>query len=114
LGEGVPQAPRAAARWYEHAAEQGNPHAQLYLGAAYVTGSGVPKDRILACKWIHLAAPQLTGGDRQAAQQLLDRVIWDMTPAQVAAAVRLSQAWLEDHPESSGLAKGARSFHGDR
>jgi len=111
LGEGVPQAPRAAARWYEQAADQGNSDAQLYLGAAYATGSGVPKDRILACKWLKLAMPHLTGPDKEAARQALDQVLWDMIPAQVAASERLERAWIEDHPESSGVARG---FGGDR
>jgi hypothetical protein len=111
LGEGMPQDPRAAVRWYERAAEQGNPDSQLYLGAAYATGSGVLKDHILACVWINLAIPHLTGEDREAAKQLLDRVVWDMTRAQLAAAVRLEQAWLENLPASSGASKG---FRGDR
>ena len=46
-------------KWTRFAAtEQGNADAQNSLGLRYSTGSGVPKDHLLAVKWYRLAAEQ--------------------------------------------------------
>jgi TPR repeat protein len=44
-GEGGPADPAAAIRWYQQAANLGEPHAALALGRIYETGAGVPADR---------------------------------------------------------------------
>ena len=55
-GQGVPQDPAEAARWYRRAADQDHPHAQIMLAASYAAGYGVPLDQTEAAHWFHLAA----------------------------------------------------------
>ena len=42
----------------QKAAEQGEPQAQLHLGAMYFTGQGVRQDYALAVQWLQKAATQ--------------------------------------------------------
>ena len=44
--------------WYSLAAQQNNALAQLYLGEAYRTGSGVAQDYAAAAQWYRQAAEQ--------------------------------------------------------
>ena len=62
-GEGVPRDDVEAARWYRHAAEQGNASAQVNLALMYTLGEGVPRDDLQAHMWINRAADQ---GDAKA------------------------------------------------
>ncbi len=55
-GDGVPQDVRAAAHWYENAAQRGDSEAQNEIGYLYQTGVGVPADLSQALHWYHLAA----------------------------------------------------------
>ncbi len=57
-GEGVPQDPTEAVKWYRLAAEQGDAGAQFNLGVMYEQGKGVPQDPTEAVKWYRLAAEQ--------------------------------------------------------
>ena len=57
-GEGVPEDPREAVRWYRLAAEQGYATAQSQLGTMYANGEGVPEDLVLAYMWYNLSAAQ--------------------------------------------------------
>ncbi|MGH7396516.1 MAG: tetratricopeptide repeat protein, partial [Candidatus Rokuibacteriota bacterium] len=57
-GEGVPQDPAAAARWYRQAAEQGFAPAQYQLGLRYANGDGVDRDYAEAVTWYRRAAEQ--------------------------------------------------------
>ncbi len=70
-------------------AERGDPKAQTGLGAMYGNGQGVPQDYVQAYKWFSLAAAL---GD-QIARENRDRAAELMTPAQIAEAQRLAQAW---------------------
>ncbi len=45
-------------QWYRRATEQGYADAQLYLGAMYDNGEGVPQDDAEAVRWFRLAAEQ--------------------------------------------------------
>ncbi|MDR3293678.1 MAG: hypothetical protein LBT20_06215 [Clostridiales bacterium] len=57
-GDGVPQNPEEAVKWYRRSATQGNADAQNTLGYAYETGRGVPQDYTEAAKWYEKAADQ--------------------------------------------------------
>ena len=47
-----------AVKWFRKAAEQGESHAQLCLGACYAVGDGVIKDYVEAYRWYNLASAQ--------------------------------------------------------
>jgi TPR repeat protein len=55
-GHGVERDLKAAARWYEKAAEQGNVGAQVKTGDAYASGAGVIQSNYLAYVWYSAAA----------------------------------------------------------
>lgn len=55
-GHGVPQNYATAARWYEHAAQQGSMPAAYRLGSLYEKGEGVAKNVQLARRYYTLAA----------------------------------------------------------
>ncbi len=78
-----------ALREWRPLAEQGNAHAQFYLGVLYHNGYGVPKDFVQAHKWYHLAG---ANGDKSAAM-LRDALAKRMTPAQIAEAQKLAREW---------------------
>lgn len=50
-GNGVPVDYKKARQWYEKAAAQGHPHAQLGLGTLYANGHGVSKNHTKAKEW---------------------------------------------------------------
>ena len=59
IGAGVPQDPHKAFKWYNLAAEQGNPEAMFKLGVYYYDGSGgAAKDPEQALSWFDEAAGQ--------------------------------------------------------
>ena len=92
-GEGVLQDDAEAVWWFRQAADQGLADAQHRMGAGYASGRGVPQDYVEAHKWANLAAAQVTGGAREAAVELRDRVAVAMTPAQIAEAQQLAREW---------------------
>jgi uncharacterized protein len=59
MGRGVAQDFKLAARWYEKAAEAGDPEAQMQIGYFYDVGLGVARDPARAVHWYHLA---ISGG----------------------------------------------------
>jgi len=63
LGEGVPQDDEVAYRWFEAAAEQGEPNAQNNLGSMLRNGMGTAADSEKAVHWYGLAA---NGGNSDA------------------------------------------------
>ena len=79
----------AAVTWYRQAADKGNPDAQYNLGAVYASGKGVPRDDVTALMWLNLAA---SAGNQDALEEgyAVER---RMSPAQVAEARKLAQAW---------------------
>lgn len=48
----------AASQWFQTAAEQGNPDAQVNLGRMCILGKGVQKDEAEAARWYRKAAEQ--------------------------------------------------------
>ncbi len=55
FGEISPQNNKAAARWYELAAEQGFALAQKALGLMYEQGRGIVRNQVYAHMWTNLA-----------------------------------------------------------
>lgn len=95
-GRGMPQDYRQSAKWYWTAAEQGHARAQLNLGAMYANGQGVPRDYVEAHKWFSLAASGLPASppeSRDTAVQDRDLAARKMTPAEIATAQKLANAW---------------------
>jgi len=87
-----------SAGWYRRAAQQGHPHAQYNLGLAYQSGRGVEQDDVAAHMWLDLAARGIpTGPDgSNAASQRRDALAAQMSPAEVAEAVRQADSWTAD------------------
>lgn len=95
-GLGLEKDPTSAAEWYGRAAEQDNMLAQIRLALIYRRGEGAAQDLVQAYLWASLAARQenhLQG----AAETLQEALAEEMTPAQVAEAKRLTDAWVEEH-----------------
>jgi len=95
-GQGVPQDPGQAAKWYRQAAERGHPFAQNNLGVLYKYGRGVPKDYVNAYKWFSLAADGYLAaefGHRERALLNRQELAAQMTTEQLVEAKRS----LEEH-----------------
>jgi TPR repeat protein len=56
-----------AVKWFQAAADQGNPSAQFLLGEAYEKGKGFKRDYVQAAKWYEQAA---FNGDNHAIHHL--------------------------------------------
>ena len=74
------QGPSAADTYYE-------------LGIRYSVGQAVETDLIAAHKWFNLAAMK---GSKEAAQSRQE-IAENMSPAEVAAALRAARDWLTKH-----------------
>ena len=98
-GEGVPQDHSEAVRWYRLAAEQGSARAHFNLGRLYAYGQGVHQDYVEAHMWLNLAAARLSGGDRERAVAVRDRVAEQMTPIDLSEAQRRAREWHATHLE---------------
>ncbi|MBH0203604.1 MAG: sel1 repeat family protein [Nitrospira sp.] len=88
-GEGGSKDYQQALRWFRLAANQGEALAQTKLAIMYDDGNGVPKDKVQAYKWLSLAA---TNGDKPA-PMLLNLLVKEMTPAQIAEGKKLASEW---------------------
>jgi hypothetical protein len=78
---------RTAVHWLKLAAEQGYCDAYYWLGLHYQKGKGVPRDYVLAYKWLNLATAD--GADPIHLDVLDD----EMTKAQIAEGQKLSRDW---------------------
>jgi TPR repeat protein len=63
------------------------------LGIRYAVGNAVPADLVTAHKWFNIAAMK---GNREAVQQRQD-IAANMSPAEIAEALRAARAWLTTH-----------------
>jgi TPR repeat protein len=75
--------------WFQRAAEQGHPVAELYLGVMYAEGRGVPQDYVRAYMWFSLSAVQ----GEQRAVKILEMAVRRMTPAQINEAQKPAHDW---------------------
>jgi uncharacterized protein len=55
-GNGVPQDPDEALKWFRRAADQDDAVAQFHLGVMFSNGEGVPQDNAEAANWFRRAA----------------------------------------------------------
>jgi TPR repeat protein len=84
-GTGVKQDEKEAAKWYQLAADGGDPIAQYDIGQRYKLGLGVSTNLIQAFKWLTLAATQ---GQSDSAK-LLPEVESQMSGDQLTEARQL-------------------------
>jgi TPR repeat protein len=82
-----------AIRWLLAAAQQGLPRAQMKLAEMYAEAPSASPDQVKACMWFLLAAAALTDARRDNAQSGYKRVAARLSPAQLAKAKRLAEAW---------------------
>jgi len=74
-------------RWFILAARQGDAQAQYYLGRAYHSGEGVPKDIESAYAWLARSAAQ---GHKKAAEWQA-MIMKEISPEQIDEGNRLVQ-----------------------
>ena len=77
---------RAMALW-SPGAERGDPRSQFLVGRLYRNGEGMPRDRVKAWSWLHLAEKQ---GHAEAAA-LREQLEVEMSPTQLADARTLAE-----------------------
>jgi hypothetical protein len=85
---GYQKNPQQATYWYEQAAQQGNPYAQMALGDRYEAGLGVAKNLIVAADWREKAAKR---GNVQAQLKLGEMYL---TGAGVTKNLAQAEYWL--------------------
>ena len=95
-GQGMPQDYAEAVKWYRKAADQGDAAAQNNLSLMYAEGQGVAQDYVQANMWSNLAAARFPASMtelRDKAVKNRDRIVTNMTPAQIAEAQKLAREW---------------------
>lgn len=63
------------------------------LGIRYSVGDAVPADLVSAHKWFNIAAMK---GNKEAVQQRQD-IAANMSPGEIASALRAARTWLTSH-----------------
>ena len=77
-------------KWLRLSAEQGNQDAQWLLGKAYLQGDkDLPRDPVLACMWLRLAAKD----NLEFYENALVAAEGQMTADQIAKGKALAEAW---------------------
>jgi TPR repeat protein len=86
-GKGITKDYKAAIKWFNLAAEQGDANAQSNLGNMYEQGYGVVKDKKRAHMWLNLSASQ---GNKNA---LVNRNMLElkMNPGDITKANKLAR-----------------------
>jgi TPR repeat protein len=97
-GEGVVKDSVEAVRWYRKAAEQGMAEAQHNLGAAYLSGDGVPTDLAEAYFWWYLGA---AASDDPRAIPARDSVGAKLTPEKRSEVEQRCRTWAATHTLTS-------------
>ena len=92
-GAGVARDEAAAARWYRRAADQGNLLAEDRLGQMYARGLGVKRNLERAYFWFEEAAFQANGKLQNQIENERYRVVMEMTPRQLMAAMHMTVGW---------------------
>lgn len=100
-GEWVPRDRSAAIKWWRLAALQGDVVAQYYTGEWY-RQAGPQQDYVQAYAWFNIASFNTTAAPGAAvhfpAWSEREWVFGKMTPEQLAAGQRLTQALIREHP----------------
>lgn len=92
-GTGVARNYEEGVRLFREAAEEGDHMSQMCLGMAYIRGQGVPKDNVMAYKWLNLSA---AGGDERP-RKIRDEMGKWMPPSEVHEAQKLSREWAANN-----------------
>ena len=92
-GKGLPADPPQAAKWYTMAADKGDTRAQLALGYLLADSKNGKPDFLTAHMWSNLAAANLTGNDRKAAEQQRNYVASKLSPEQLRRAQQMARDW---------------------
>ena len=95
-GQGAPWDYTEASSGIALAAERGYANAQNNLGNLYAQGHGVMQDNVQAYMWFNLAATRIRASNTERRDLIIqnrDAVASKMTPAQIAEAQRLADAW---------------------
>lgn len=88
-------------RWFQRAAQSGDPDAQYNLGLMYANGTGVAQDHLLAHVWFSLAANGYARGggqswaikDPRLAARNRDWAAAKLSSEEIAEARRQIQTW---------------------
>lgn len=88
-GKGTPVDELEAFYWNGRAAQQGHAEAQLQQGLSYRSGKLFPADLLLAYMWLRLA----DAGDQPLAKPVINRIVSDMSAAEVAEGERMFRVW---------------------
>lgn len=98
-GEDAPQDFAKAAKWFQRAAEQNHPAAQLNLGRIYQLGDGIPRDLVQAYKWMALASKSFPKSEaRDQAMSARDIIAQQLNPQDLKRAKDLVAAWQPTDP----------------
>jgi len=91
-GQGVAQDLKEALKWFRLAAAQGYGRGFFNIATAYINGQVVPRDYVIAAMHFDLAAGALTADDAAKAAANRDRILANLTPAQVEQEHDLMQS----------------------
>lgn len=93
FGFNAPKDPAMAATWFRKAADQGEGASRFYLASQYYHGWGVAQDYVQAYKWFALGKTTKTSLFGSGLINELSEISAKMTPAQIAEAQALVEAW---------------------
>ncbi|TAL01515.1 MAG: trypsin-like serine protease [Rhodospirillaceae bacterium] len=82
-GQGIAQDPKESLKWFRLAAAQGYGRGFYNIAAAFINGEVVPRDYVIAAMYFDLAAGVLSADDAAKAVANRDRILANLTPAQV-------------------------------
>ncbi len=108
-GNGVIKDPTQAMKWYGKAAEQGLSAAQYNFGVMHTNSQAAPVDYVKAYMWANLAAAK----NNKNAIKMRTMLEKNLKKEQIEEGQRLSNEWLEKHPEKPD-AKNAEEAQSDK
>jgi TPR repeat protein len=85
--------PAQAVKWYRLAAEKGDGRSQLALGYLLSDDKAGQKDLVKAHMWSNLAAAQLSGDERTAAERQREYIASKLSPDQLVKAQQMARDW---------------------
>jgi TPR repeat protein len=98
-GNGAPQDPRTAARWFGLSAQKGQCQAQAMLGAMLFSGDHVPRQAARGLMWLTLAKDSARTSDQAWVAKLYDSAYAQSTEDERALALVYLKRWLETRRE---------------
>jgi TPR repeat protein len=90
-GKGLAPNYPEAVKWYTLAAEKGDTRSQLALAYLLADEKSGNRDLVAAHMWANLAAAQLSGSERKAAEQQRDYLASKLTPEQLVKAQQMAR-----------------------